>query len=209
MSNDIKLNSVYLVKFPNNKVYVGITCQSVDKRISRHKLDAKNNSQYKFHRALRKYGEVEVCILERNLTRQEANKKEMYYIEKYDSFNFGYNSTLGGDNPSENFIYSENSLEGKISFREKITKKFKCPKYTEKRRQITKKACNTTKARNNMSLAKGSKLFSAFCIKTNKKMGTWLNQVICAEDLGVHRSGVGKCLRGEMRTHKGYRFSYE
>lgn len=32
------------------------------------------------------------------MTQEELNQKEIYYIEKYDSFNNGYNHTYGGDN---------------------------------------------------------------------------------------------------------------
>ena len=32
------------------------------------------------------------------LTQEEANNREIFYIEKFDSYKNGYNSTLGGDN---------------------------------------------------------------------------------------------------------------
>lgn len=54
----------------------------------------------KFANAIRKWGwdSFEGEILEDNISSQEElNKLEMFYIEKYDSFNNGYNSTKGGD----------------------------------------------------------------------------------------------------------------
>ncbi len=52
-----------------------------------------------FYNAIKKYGwdNFEHIILEEHLTRKEAKEKEIYYIEKYDSFYNGYNGTFGGD----------------------------------------------------------------------------------------------------------------
>ncbi len=81
----------------NNKVYVGQTCQSPESRW-------KNGEGYKgcpqFYAAIQKYGwdNFEHIILENNLTLEEANEKEAYYIRLYDSYKNGYNATLGGKN---------------------------------------------------------------------------------------------------------------
>lgn len=83
----------------SEKVYIGITKGTIEKRFKRHIREAmKENSHYKFHRALRKYGEDDfiVSVIE------ECDdclliEREKFYIEAYDSYKNGYNSTIGGD----------------------------------------------------------------------------------------------------------------
>ncbi len=59
----------------------------------------KRKGTYKIYNAMNKYGKENfMCeILEDNVPIDELNNKEIYYIEKYDSFINGYNSTKGGD----------------------------------------------------------------------------------------------------------------
>jgi len=92
----------------NQKVYIGQTMMSIRIRWNRHKNHSirKNRNDYdvKFHRAIRKYGPDNFIV--EQLEEFEANdkkslldllnKSEIAYIEKFDSFNNGYNSTLGG-----------------------------------------------------------------------------------------------------------------
>lgn len=81
----------------NGKVYIGQTCQKPSRRWGI------NGSGYKgqpFYAAIQKYGwnNFEHIILKQNLSLEEANLWEKYYIKKYNSSNsnFGYNCTLGG-----------------------------------------------------------------------------------------------------------------
>lgn len=117
----------------NNKVYIGQTKLSLDKRHSRHikSLNDKKNNYY-FYRALRKYGveNFELIVLEDNIPLELLDEREIYYIRKYDSYytsNKGYNMTKGGKNSfsSNQKIYGsiENEIkrllkETNLSFRE-------------------------------------------------------------------------------------------
>lgn len=78
----------------NGKSYIGQTRNTVEFRWRQH-YKAKDNKY--FHRAIQKYGKenFEVVTLEEcdvNL----LNEREIYYINKYDTFNNGYNLTKGG-----------------------------------------------------------------------------------------------------------------
>lgn len=83
----------------NGKVYIGQTCNIKDRW-------SRQGDRYKgctyFYNAIQKYGwnNFEHSILEENLTQDEANEREQYYIELYDSRNIskGYNIALGGSN---------------------------------------------------------------------------------------------------------------
>ncbi len=86
--------------YESGKSYIGITSQEPQKRWGKNGsayLSKPSNKHWK--NAIRKYGWDGFSheILEGNLTKSEANEKEKYYIKKYDSYNNGYNDTLGGD----------------------------------------------------------------------------------------------------------------
>lgn len=90
-----------------NKVYIGQTL-NYEVRWKDHIKNSKweNGPLYdcKFYRALRKYKdsfkwEVIQCLdfVNRSTLEKMLNKLEGYYIQYYDSFKNGYNSTLGGE----------------------------------------------------------------------------------------------------------------
>ena len=84
----------------NNKKYVGKTEDSVEARWAEHCRDYKKerNEKRPFYSAMRKHGvenfhprlveECDISILA---------EREKYWIQYYDSFENGYNATLGGD----------------------------------------------------------------------------------------------------------------
>lgn len=83
----------------NGKQYVGQTVQSINKRFDRHcqyyGSEAENRMAIKL--AIHKYGRknftievLEQCDVEL------LNEREIYYIEKFNTYNNGYNSTRGG-----------------------------------------------------------------------------------------------------------------
>ena len=85
----------------NGKIYVGKTVKNnIQERWKEHLKDYKKSRCEKrpLYDAMNKYGpenfsikELEECSLE------ELNDKEIYWIEKLDSFKYGYNATAGGD----------------------------------------------------------------------------------------------------------------
>lgn len=83
----------------NKKVYVGQTSLKPERRWANGK--GYKNSSY-FELAIQKYGwdNFEHIILKDNLTQDEANYWEQYYIKQYNSINreYGYNLTSGGNN---------------------------------------------------------------------------------------------------------------
>lgn len=98
----------------NEKVYVGKTNLSIEKRFDEHLRDAKR--YYKEHRplyaAINKYGEehfsielIEECDI--NL----ADAREQYWIGYYEGYAKGYNATMGGDGT---LLYDYNFIELKL-----------------------------------------------------------------------------------------------
>ena len=79
----------------NNKSYIGQTRYTLQFRWNQH-LHKKDNTY--FHNAISKYGKdnfsleiLEECDVEK------LNDREIFYIAKFDTFNNGYNLTIGGD----------------------------------------------------------------------------------------------------------------
>jgi group I intron endonuclease len=104
------------------KCYVGYTIHSVNTRWKQHIARSLNkNINVKFDNAIRKYGvsEWNVEILEEGLSVSESKNKERYYIQLFDAYNDGYNSTLGGDGnygiimSAESNQKRSNALKGK------------------------------------------------------------------------------------------------
>ena len=95
--------TIYLHKNKiNNKVYIGQTIQ--DNLNDRWKNGLGYKTCTYFYNAIQKYGwdNFEHLILEQgqNLTKEELNQKEQYYINLYKANNpeFGYNITAGSQN---------------------------------------------------------------------------------------------------------------
>lgn len=79
--------------------YIGLT-HDFNRRKWEHLNNVKNNIVSKFYNSIRYYGEENFVwtIIDSTKTREELNKKEKYYIKKYNTFYDGLNSTFGGDN---------------------------------------------------------------------------------------------------------------
>ena len=64
----------------------------------RHQGHLYSKNKTYFDRALKKYGSenFDLIVLEDNIPNDMLDEKEIFYIKKYDTFNNGYNCTLGG-----------------------------------------------------------------------------------------------------------------
>ena len=80
----------------NNKMYIGQSAYSIQKRFKRHINDALSNRlDTHLCRAIRKYGPENFCIEEIDTasSQEELNQKEHDWINYYDSLHTGYNET--------------------------------------------------------------------------------------------------------------------
>lgn len=80
----------------NSKVYIGCT-KRLRQRIWEHRR-CYEREDCAFHRAIKEIGidKFSFEILDRADNREEAHRLEQKYIQEFDSFNNGYNSTIGG-----------------------------------------------------------------------------------------------------------------
>ena len=82
----------------NQKIYIGKTENSIEKRFKEHCWDAsrERNEKRPLYNAMRKYG-VEHFHIELIEETDNPEEREIYWIEKKQSFKNGYNATIGGD----------------------------------------------------------------------------------------------------------------
>ena len=83
----------------NDKIYIGKTAFQIEKRFKEHCQDSQRYYENRpLYNAMNKYGiehfkieEIEQC------NDEQSNEREQYWIKYYDSYNNGYNATLGGE----------------------------------------------------------------------------------------------------------------
>lgn len=110
----------------NGKIYIG---QSIylKKRIKRHLSYKSHKDNLALYKAFNKYGidKFTIKILETIDTgkcadiKSELDMLEIFYIKKYDSYNSGYNQTLGGDVGIAGYKFTEEQRR-KVSEHQKL-----------------------------------------------------------------------------------------
>ena len=148
-----------------------------------------SNSQYKFHRAIKKYGKsnfiygvIEECDF--NI----INEREMYWINVYDTFKNGYNSDTGGMNGR---LLSE---ETKIKIQQK-TSKNNNPRYGVKLDDEIKERIKNSNAKFEYTILE---LNTNISYKTNS-----LREFCKKYDL--KRANLTRTFTGKYKQHKGFR----
>ena len=100
----------------NNKCYIGQS-RDIEARWTKHLSAYKSSPDWELYRAFKKYGisafkfeVIEECSIE------ELNEREIHWIAQYDSFNNGYNMTLGGEacNGTNDKIVYQYDLSGQF-----------------------------------------------------------------------------------------------
>lgn len=95
---------IYKLTSPSNKSYVGLTEKKLEHRLSQHIINSSKDNKTQLNKALKKYpiDQWNIEILEKCENRDQLVEKEIFYINKFDTYNNGYNMTLGGDGVDSN-----------------------------------------------------------------------------------------------------------
>lgn len=82
---------------PTNRWYIGQTVRGLKCRWKEH-IAASEYENLHLYQAMRKYGldQFMVVVLESDIPDNLLDERECFYIQKYASFNSGFNNTLGG-----------------------------------------------------------------------------------------------------------------
>lgn len=224
---------VYKHTFPNEKVYIGITKQSVNKRWL-------NGFGYITQRlmwsAIQKYGweNIKHEILFDNLTNEEAQEYEKETIKKYRSnkSKYGYNLTTGGN--GTNLKYPTAKQISKMA-KSKVGKKYSPETRqrmsnahkAEKAYWYNKHLSEQTKQKISMALKdkkswnKGLKLdtnkgalhFNAKPVRQFNLNGKFIDRyetiAEASKSVKINRNCIDNCLKNISKTAGGYIWKYE
>ena len=186
----------------DGKVYIGQTIQSLSSRRNRHIADILRLDTY-FSRALKKYGKENFIweVLTECNSLKELNKTEIEMIEKYNTFESGYNLTKGGEGQI-GFKHSEGA-------KKKMSKSSKGFKHSEESKRKMGKA---RKGENNSNYGKyGNKSPNAkkYVVITPKGEKIFVCGIVdfCRNHKKekLYYSGLIRVANGEYKQHKGYK----
>ena len=114
----MKFGKIYLITNDiNSKVYVGQTIQTLNKRFNGHCCYSKSDRSVNMYikRAIHKYGRDKFHIqLIEECPVNILDEREKYWINFYNSYNTGYNLTLGGQDSN---YFNINTLENIIDIK--------------------------------------------------------------------------------------------
>lgn len=196
--------TLYMHIAPNNKKYIGITKREPT-------LRWKNGNAYKnsehFANAIKKYGweNIEHIILFTDLTKEQAEQKEIEMIAKYKSNqrNFGYNIANGGH------CIESVSEEIRLKISKALTgRKATSPKSDEtrekNRRSMLKVWANKEcRKRITEGIIRGHGM-KVVCVETGK---VFMTAVEAGNYYKICRAHIGACCRGERKTAGGYHWA--
>jgi group I intron endonuclease len=215
----------------NGKMYIGQTIFDLDKRKDQHINTALSN-KYKshFHSALKKHGvnNFDWDIIAECDNTDELNRLEAYYIGYYDTYNNGYNLTIGGGGmsgwkPTEktrqkisktkkgvqagenNPFYGKHHTEESKQKMSESSKGIKPQPFSEehKRKISESKKCESNRGKNNPN---AKDIILIHLDDTEEKFGcmsdAWRKYGLCV-------SSLSKVARGKLKHHKGHRCRYE
>lgn len=181
----------------NNKVYIGITHQTLEKRWQKG-YGYKNNQH--FWRAIQKYGwdnGFEHIIFAENLTQEKAEYIEKKLIVLYNSTNpnYGYNKSVGGGLSHLGVKHSEETRK-KISMNRTGKMKGKDhPLYGV--RQSEETIQKLIKARNKPVVQLD---------KENNFINEFPSRLIASKITGVDNGHIGDCCNKKRKTAGGYKW---
>tara|TARA_B100001094_G_C18154451_1_gene785585 strand:- start:40 stop:1341 length:1302 start_codon:yes stop_codon:yes gene_type:complete len=226
------ISTIYLIVFPNGKVYVGKS-NIFDIRKNQH-IYISNNSKdpayhHACHRAFRKYG-IETLrwfIIDCADDEQTLLELEKFYIKKYKSYpvtdGFGYNLTRGGEGVS-GYKFTEEQRR-QMSIRQK--KRLENPDVRMQMSIIGKKRCENPDVRIQMSIIGKKRFenatqadkerwqkhhsfpFDVFEQKSGQFVGSWVLMNEAIRVLGINRQGAGANIARSIRNNgviAGYKF---
>lgn len=195
-----KCYTVYMHKNKiNSKVYIGITKQKPQYRWN----DGNGYKTQLFYRAIKKYGWDNFAhyILYEQLTKQEAEYKEIELIKKYNSHcsKYGYNvlDDINKHKTERNLSKKRKRIEVKESTKEKLRKANLGKHLSEKSKQ---KLSKLRKGKPNLKIMK-----KVICVETNI---IYDGLIIAYKETGIKDKNIQSVCSGRSKTAGGYHWRY-
>lgn len=214
---------IYVIKNNiNDKKYIGKTNYSIEKRFKEHLRDATKVRKEKrpLYNAICKYGKehFSIQILE-EVDPVHASEREKYWISFYDTFNNGYNATLGGD--GKNYINYKKILklfDETILSKKEIASECQCSVKTVSNiiSQYRGDVDWSMRYHMNNSTSTGLNIkgIPVRCIETQQKFhsataaANWLVKNGKIKSQAYGRNKIPKVCRGERKTLGGYHWEF-
>ena len=204
-----------IVNKVNGKVYVGQTMTNLNVRWNGHISSWRSEKGTRaLYDAFDKYGidnfemqEIEQCNI------NELDEREKYWIKQYDSYNNGYNITLGGDGHHTLDYDKVKELWDKGYTTGEIAKELNATKQGVKRILIDYENYSSTEGRHRgakkTGVATGKPIiqYSLDGVYIN----TFPNATVAAESMGKGRAesnNIRACAHGRRKTAYGYKWAF-
>ena len=206
--------TVYIHKFPNGKLYIGITKQNPETRWQRGNGYVRNEYM---HRAIEKYGwdNIEHIIFSENINIEDACEIEKNLISKYETNKKekGYNILEGGQHPHITKEMKEKlcvSHTGKKASEETKNKmRYSRNKYIAEHPGVKEEILYNM----NIAIEKAAELHSKKVVQFDmewKKIAVWESMREAERCLGIQHSHISKCCKHipKYNSAGGYRWEY-
>ena len=214
-TNDNILYSVYKhTNIYNGKVYIGITTREPRKRWGANGCNYKENSI--FYKDILKYGWDKGFtheVLFKNLTKENAEKKEIELIELYNSTDIskGYNRNHGGHSigkmseTTKNKISKSNTGKKRTLEQRKLMSAIASKMTEEHKRKISEAHKGLTFTEDEKDKIKGNTYKSIICVETGViyKSMSYVSRLF-----GIPQSNLHKVCNGERHTAGGFHWRY-
>lgn len=202
----------------NNKMYVGQTSLTTEERFKQHCNDSLKRTFEKrpLYSAMRKYG-CENFVIEplEFCEKEEVSEKEIYWIQKLDTFKNGYNATLGGEGkPKFDHVEIAKALQD-YPYPKEIAKQFGCSadlaqdiakEFNIKVLNKGQENVNSKKSINQYD--KNTKEFIQN-FESTAEAAKWLYaNKKCAQLCSGVRSHISECANGKRKSAYGYIWQY-
>ena len=206
--------SLYIHKFPNGKVYVGITSLKINRRWNRGSSYSHNKRMFN---AIKKYGwdNIEHIVIKDKLSKNQAAFWEREYINKYNSTDIskGYNTSPGGytghtvsDISRKKMSNAKKGTKKSSEFCEMIRNVHIGNKY-----RLGEKLSKDTRTKMSISHF-GVKAYNSRKIVQidleNNKIKEWGCIMEVQRELGYLNSCIVACLKGRSKTSYGFKWEY-
>lgn len=203
----------------NGKQYVGKTNRTIEKRFQEH-INDKDRREFEIrplYRAFNKYGveNFSIKILEECLP-EESSNKEIYWINKLDTYHKGYNATLGGDGK---VLYDYKELADKyleLQSIKEVCNFYKCDGKVVKNAceayQIEIKTCqeiNKEKRSKKVYMKTLDNVFICSFYSLHEAARYCVTNKLTNCKLSTARTHISEVCRGKRKTFAKYKWEFE